>query len=302
MKISPTLLTGAGIAAAVWLLRPRAPFPPWARPEQRGGAQALITGASAGMGTEFARQLAGRGYNLVLVARRAERLEKLAAELEATYHIRAEVLAADLSNDEGVRQVEERIGQLAQLEVLVNNAGFGTGGSLAKANPQRQQDMLYLHVMAAMRLTQAALPGMQGRGRGGIINVSSVAAFTPLPRNVNYHASKAYLVAFSTGLQSELNDSGVFVQALCPGFTVTEFHSTDDFEGFDKRSSPAFLWMDATDVVRESLNELGSGRVIVVPGLLYKTLVLFLRTPLLGDMMLRVASQARKASPKLSKP
>jgi uncharacterized protein len=295
MKLSRTLLVGAGTAAgAAWYLRPRAPFPPWARPKQRGGAVALITGASAGLGAEFARQLAGRGYNLVLVARRADRLQALAAEVAATYNVQAEILAADLAGEEDVRLVEEQIGRLEQLEVLVNNAGFATTGALAKTDPQRQQDMIYLHVMSAMRLAQAALPAMTQRKRGAIINVASVAAFTPLPGNVNYHASKAYLVAFSKGLQTEVSGSGIYVQALCPGYTHTDFHSSEDMQRFDKASSPAFLWMNASDVVRDSLNDLGSGRVVVVPGNLYKIAAALLRTPLVGDLLLKVAGQQRQ--------
>jgi short-subunit dehydrogenase len=147
--------------------------------------------------------------------------------------------------------------------------------------------------MAAMQLSQTALGAMTARKRGAIVNVASVAAFTPLPGNVNYHASKAYLVAFSAGLQSELNGTGVYVQALCPGYTHTEFHSTEDFQRFKKESTPAFIWMNAADVVRESLNDLGSGRVVVVPGTLYKGLVTLLRTPIAGDLMLKAAAQMR---------
>jgi uncharacterized protein len=294
MRPSHILLMGAGAAAgAAWFLRPRAPFPPWARQKQRGGAVALITGASAGLGAEFARQLAGRGYNLVLVARRADRLQALADEVSATYQVGAEILAADLASEEGVQLVEERIRALDQLEVLVNNAGFGTTGSLTKSDPQRQQEMVYLHVMAAMRLSQAALPGMTQRKAGAIINVASVAAFAPLPGTVNYHASKAYLVAFSTGLQNELRGSGVYVQALCPGYTHTEFHSAGDLQRFKQERTPGFIWMNAPDVVRDSLNDLGSGRVVVVPGMLYKPLVALLRTPLVGDMMMKVEGRLR---------
>jgi short-subunit dehydrogenase len=294
MKISRTLILGAGAAAgAAWFFRLRPPFPPWARREPRGSAVALITGASAGLGAEYARQLAGRGYDLLLVARRADRLEALAAEVAATYNVRAEVLAADLTTDEGVRRVEARMAEIDNLEVLVNNAGFGTTGRLVKTDPSRQEDMVYLHVMAAMRLAQAALGGMVQRRRGAIINVASVAAFTPLPGNVNYHASKAYLVAFARGLQSELDGSGVYVQALCPGYTHTEFHSTEDFQRFKKESTPPFVWLQAADVVRDSLNDLGSGRVVVVPGVLYKGLVAVLRTPLLSGLLLRGAAQVR---------
>jgi short-subunit dehydrogenase len=294
MKISRTLLAGASAAAgAYWLLRPRAPFPPWARAEPRGAAQALITGASAGLGAEYARQLAGRGYNLVLVARRADRLQALAAEVTATYGVQVAVLAADLTGAEGVSEVEQCIAQLEGLEVLVNNAGFGTTGRLAKTDPQRQQEMVYLHVLAAMRLAQAALPHMAARQRGAIINVASVAAFAPLPGNVNYHATKRYLVAFSEGLQSEVRGSGIFVQALCPGYTHTDFHSTEELKRFNKRATPGFIWLNAADVVRDSLNDLGSGRVVVVPSVLYKGLVALLRTPVLGDAMLSAAGMMR---------
>jgi short-subunit dehydrogenase len=283
MKLSHTLLAaGSAAAAAYLLLRPRAPFPPWARTEPRGGAQALITGASAGLGVEFARQLAGRGYNLILVARRADRLQALADEISATYGVAAEVLPADLTGDAGVRVVEERIAQLHNLEVLVNNAGFGTTGKLGRSDPQRQQEMVYLQVLAAMRLAQAALPGMTERRAGAIVNVSSVAAFTPLPGNVNYHASKRYLVAFSEGLQ-----------ALCPGYTHTDFHSTEDLKRFDKSASPSFIWLNAADVVRDSLNDLGSGRSVVVPNPMYATLVALLRTPLIREIVLGAAARLR---------
>ncbi len=294
MKLSRPVLFGIGAAlGAAWLLRPRPPFPPWARQQQRGGATALITGASAGLGVEYARQLAGRGYNLLLVARREDRLRDLAKEIAATYGVQADVLAADLTTDEGVGLIEAWIARSDTLEVLVNNAGFGTIGRLAKTDPQRQQEMIYLHVMAAMRLAQAALPGMTARKRGAIVNVASVAAFTPLPGHVNYHASKAYLVAFSEGLQSELNGSGVYVQALCPGYTHTEFHSGADFQRFKKEKTPGFIWLDAADVVRDSLNDIGSGRVVVVPNVMYKTLVTLLRTPVVGDLMLKVATGMR---------
>lgn len=289
-----TLLTGIGAGSAAYLLlRPRAPFPPWARLDKRGAAQALVTGASAGLGVEFARQLAGRGYDLVLVARRADRLRALADEITKTYGVRAEELVADLSTEAGVAAAEQRIAQMDKLEVLVNNAGFATRGRLGKSDSQRQDDMVYLHVMAAMRLAQAALPGMVRRERGAIINVSSIAAFAPLPGNVNYHASKQYLVAFSRGLQAEVRGKGIYVQALCPGYTHTEFHSTEEFQNF-KSKTPAFIWLEADTVVRDSLNDLGSGRVIVVPSLLYKVVTTMLRTPLVGDAMLRLAGNFRR--------
>lgn len=294
-KLSQFLVLTAGVVAGVsWMVRPRAPFPPWARPANRGAAWALVTGASSGLGAEFARQLAGRGYSLLLVARRADRLEALAAEFAATFGVAAETLTADLTTDAGVAAVEARIRALPQLEMLVNNAGFGTVGRLVNAEPARQEEMVYLHVMATMRLSQAALPGMTARKRGAIVNVSSLAAHMPLPGNVNYHATKAYINAFSEGLQAELGGTGVYVQALCPGYTHTEFHSTDDLKRFDKASSPAWLWMAAPDVVRASLNDIGSGRVVVVPGLRYKSLHALLRVPGLGASALQLAARFRR--------
>jgi len=251
---------------------------------------ALITGASSGIGAEFARQLAARGLDLVLVARRQERLDALAAELSAAHGIACEIIAADLAQEAGIAQVEARIRTLDRLAVLVNNAGFGTVGRLVNADPARQQEMVALHVMAPMRLAQAALPGMTARKRGAIVNVSSVAAYVRLRGTVNYVATKAYLNAFSETLQLELRGTGVYAQALCPGFTRTEFHATPDYAKFKQAQYPAFMWLQAGDVVRQSLDAIGNGQVIFVPGALYRSLIALLRTPILGNGILQLAS------------
>ena len=276
-----------GAAAAAWLMAQR--LRPRQSPLRRAGQQAtaLITGASSGIGGEFARQLAGHGYDLVLVARRADRLQALAGELAAAYGVKVDVLPADLSTPEGVATVEDRIRQMDTLEVLVNNAGFATIGHLVDVEPRRQQEMVYLHVMATMRLSQAALPQMVERGRGAMVNVSSIASFMAMPGNVNYNATKAYINVFSQALQTELRGKGVFVQALCPGFTHTEFHATEDFAGFDKSKWPAFMWMDVGDVVRASLNDLGSGDVIFVPGMVNRFLAGLARTPVVGPALMQ---------------
>lgn len=262
----------------------------WRLRDPNAPLAALITGASAGIGAEYARQLAARGFDLVLVARRGDRLQEMAQSLTHTYGVNVEVIVADLSQAADVARVEERIRAMDNLAVLVNNAGFGTIGRLVNSDPVRQQEMVYLHVMAPMRLTQAALPGMTARKYGAIINVSSVAGYVRLRGNVNYAATKAYLTAFSETLQNELLGSGVYVQALCPGFTRTEFHSTSDFAKHKPKPYPAFMWMSAQEVVQQSLDALGNGQVAFVPGLLYRVLVLMLRTPALGDNMMRVAS------------
>jgi uncharacterized protein len=258
-------------------------------PARRG--YALITGASSGIGEAFARRLAREGYSLVLVARRVERLQALADELAREHAITAEVLAADLSRPADVTRVEQRIVNL-DLSILVNNAGFGTNGDLLNSDLDEQIAMLNVHVLATMRLCRAALPGMAARGGGAIINVSSIAAFFPSPGDVNYPASKAYLNVFSQALQAEVADAGIVVQALCPGFTHTEFHATPLMTGFQKSRVPAMLWMTSEEVVAASLRGLGQGTVICIPGRRNQLLVLGSQNGLAG-LVLRVARRFR---------
>lgn len=229
-------------------------------------ALALITGASSGIGAAFARALAGRGYDLVLVARHQDRLEALAREIEG------EVLPADLTKDAELSLVEDRIAAADNLELLVNNAGFGTLGRFWEADLDGQDSMHRLHVLATVRLTHAALRGMVARKRGGVINVSSVAGFAQTPGNTSYGATKRWMSAFTEGLYMELKSAGspVKVQALCPGFTYSEFH---DVAGVDRALIPASLWMRAEYVVEASLRGLDRGDLFVVPGWRYKLLV-----------------------------
>lgn len=245
---------------------------------------ALITGASSGIGAEFARQLAGRGYDLILHGRRLDRLSALAAELSAAHGITAEPLGADLTEASGIAAVAERIAGLPRLDLLVNNAGFGIGGAFANADVAGQAAMLTVHMLAPMRLMHAALPGMINRGAGGIINVASLAAFTALPGNANYCATKAYLLAFSQTLAGEVRRQGVRVQALCPGFTVTEFHDHPDRVGFGRRRIPRFLWGAASSVVADSLRGLERGQVVCVPGALNRVILLLARTGLVNRL------------------
>ena len=227
---------------------------------------ALITGASGGIGATFARKLAARGYDLILIARREDRLRELSSQL-STVH--TETIATDLTTDEGIKLAEEAVRSCPRLELLVNNAGFGTLGRFWEADLRGQEQMHALHVMAAMRLTHEALKCMVERGHGAVINVSSVAAFGQSEGNVSYCATKAWMNAFTQGLDLELKGikSKVKVQALCPGFTISEFHDT---LGVDRKNIPAFLWMQADVVVEASLRGLGRGQVVVIPGLIYK--------------------------------
>jgi uncharacterized protein len=227
----------------------------------------LITGASSGIGAAFARALAARQYDLVLVARREDRLISLARELEQRFPIQAEVLVADLANPSGMEQVKKRLAISETLAILVNNAGFGIPGKFAAIPLDQHLAMIQVHVLASVRLCHAALPGMVARGHGAIINVSSIGAFMPKPEDATYCATKAYLKTFSQALHSELHGTGVQVQALCPGFTATEFLDQPLYEQRHvKASIPRPLWMSAENVVAESLTALGRGRVICVPG------------------------------------
>jgi uncharacterized protein len=227
---------------------------------------ALVTGASSGIGAVFARRLSRDGYGLILVARRRERLEALAHELGG-----AEIFPADLTRDEDLHRVEERIAAAPRLEMLVNNAGFGTLGRVFQADLAAQDQMHRLHIMATMHLCHAALRAMVPRGKGAVINVSSVAAFGTAPGSVSYSATKAWINSFTEGLDLDLRSMGspVKVQALCPGFTVTEFH---DVMHMDRKRIPAWLWMRAEDVVDASMEGLAKGDVIVIPGEIYKFL------------------------------
>ena len=244
-------------------------------PESSVRLVALVTGATAGIGRVFAQRLAASGHDLILVARDAVRLDALADELSLQYGVAAEALSADLARDDGMRRVADRIAQEPRLAVLVNNAGFGTKGRLVNRPVAEQATMLELHVMAPMLHTRAALPGMIERGRGWIINVSSVASFTFSMGNVNYCATKAYLRVFSESLALELAGTGVRVQALCPGFTHTEFH---DRAGMDKKTISRVLWLDAGRVVDDSLAQIAAGgNVVCVPSTRFKLIVLLLR-------------------------
>ncbi|GAA4808773.1 SDR family NAD(P)-dependent oxidoreductase [Nocardioides caeni] len=230
---------------------------------------ALVTGATAGIGLEFARQLAARGDDLVLVARDVARLDQVAADLRSSYGVEAEVLAADLTDDAALARVEARLKDAGRpVDLLVNNAGFGLKDGFLD-NPieveQAQQDVL---VRAVLRLTHAALGPMAERRRGGVINVSSVAAF--LPRGT-YSAAKAWVNSFSAWAHQEYAERGVHVMALCPGFVKTEFHQR---LGVDRDSSaPKVLWLEPDRLVRDALADFDRGRAMSIPSKRYKVIV-----------------------------
>lgn len=225
---------------------------------------ALVTGATAGLGAAFARRLAGDGFGLVLVARDEARLQESAERLRKTFQAEVEVLPADLATDAGIDTVAERS---RAVDLLVNNAGFGQSGRFLEVPIEDELRMLKVHCEAVLRLTCAALPGMLERGRGGVINVASVAAFAA---RGTYGASKAWVVSFSQGANQDVAGKGVHVMALCPGFVHTEFHER---AGMDVSGIPEFLWLDADRVVADGLRDFRKGVSVSIPSAQYKALV-----------------------------
>lgn len=230
-------------------------------------SQALFTGASSGIGAAFARKLAAQGGHLIIVARCEARLRTLAKELEDTYAIRVESLAADLSLPGDIDQVERYLIQLPRIDFLVNNAGFGIPGTFNETAMEKGLTVLDVHVLANTRLIKAALPKMATQHSGKIINIASIGAFFPKPGNAVYCASKAYLATFSQVLARELNSTGVQVQVLCPGFVPIEFFDRPPYENNPvKNSLPGWVWMPADRVVQESLQAFQCNRTVCIPG------------------------------------
>jgi hypothetical protein len=234
---------------------------------------AVITGASSGIGLEFARKLAGT-HDLLLVARRLDRLEEAKTALQKEFGAQVEVMVADLTDDGDLAAVEAKIAGEARLGLLVNNAGIGLGAGPFWEKPlEAHEQMFKLHVMATMRLSHAALGNLVAKGEGGVINVSSVAGFVMRPCTASYSTTKGWMRSFTEALALDLSAVGshVRVQALCPGFTYTEFH---DVMGVDrKKVAGEKFWMKASDVVDASLAGLAKGKLIVIPGWRYKALV-----------------------------
>lgn len=228
---------------------------------------ALVTGPTAGIGRTFARALAARGHDLVLVARDAARLEELAETLRVEQRVRVEVLPADLADAASRLAVEARLADRDRpVEILVNNAGFGVHQPFVGGELDAEQRMLDVLVTSVMRLTHAALPGMVARGSGGVVNVSSVAGWIT---GGTYSAAKAWVTVFTEGLSLELAGTGVHVTAVCPGYVHTEFH---DRAGMDMSSVPEWMWLDTEQVVAQGLRDLAKGRPVSVAGAQYKTL------------------------------
>jgi short-subunit dehydrogenase len=228
----------------------------------------LVTGASSGIGADVARSLARRGHGVTLVARRAERLQELAEELRSGHRVRVEVLESDLADESARGRMLDRLGELAlNVEVLVNNAGFGSGGRFYKLDAEREVEMVRLNVEAVVALCARYVPEMVRRGRGAVLNVASTAAFQPLPRQATYAATKAFVLSFTDALHADLAGTGVTATALCPGPVKTEFADTAGI-GEEAEGLPDLFWAESPDVAEHGVRGLERGRRVVVPGVL----------------------------------
>jgi len=257
---------------------------------------ALITGASSGIGEAYARHLAVAGYDLVLVARREDRLKELAATYIERFGVAVETIQADLLDDEDIARVISYIEAADNLTMLVNNAGFSRVGFFADLPLQSTLDMLKLHVEVTMRLSHAALPKMREAQYGTIINVASMGAFMGMPKNATYNATKAFLMIFSDGISYELDDDNIQIQVICPGFTRTDIF---DLAGLDTKALdqmvPWFAWMTPDEVVTESLGALARKKRILIPGYfnrIYWALMVFPPTGYILKMLTKGAKSA----------
>lgn len=240
---------------------------------------ALITGASAGIGREFARQLAGRARSLILVARRDERLIELADEIKREHpNLVVHVRKADLGDLDRLRDFLESIDRdKLEVDLLINNAGLGDSGPFAQSDPDRNKEMTLLNVATLTLITRHFLPSMLAKRHGAILNVSSSAGFLPIPLSAVYGATKAYVTSFSEALRAELYGTGVSVTALCPGPVVTEFQQVAKREGVQPDIGPQFLVVTVEQVVGDALAALEADRPIVIPGFAMKLLMLIAR-------------------------
>jgi hypothetical protein len=239
-------------------------------PKPASSSTALVTGASAGIGAEIARELARRGHNVVLVARRKQRLRELADELSSEFGVRAETIASDLSKAASRSRIAGRITELGlDVEILINNAGFATGGPFAESDPGRELEQVQVLVEAVVTLTSSFLPEMVERGRGAILNVASTAAMQPLPYAAGYSAAKAYVLTFTEAVHQEVSGRGVTITALCPGPVETEFWDAADWQVAGGRSfEKAFpAKVSVKDVARAGVDGLDAGSRVVIPGL-----------------------------------
>ena len=248
-------------------------------------SRALITGASAGLGSEFARQLAAQGKDLVLVARRAEPMEQLATALRDAHGVQVDIITADLSRPEAPQAIfDETVARGLDIDVLINNAGSAGPDLLKVRDWTAQKAHLDLMMTSVAILCHLFVPAMLDRGYGRVLNVASVAGQLSVPGDCNYGPTKTYLIALSRSLSMTVKDKGVHVMALCPGFTHTDFHQSDRLARM-KRETPNFFWYDADVVVREGLAALEKGKAVYTSGRLYRYAMPIIRLPIVRPLL-----------------
>jgi short-subunit dehydrogenase len=262
---------------------------------------AVVTGAAGGLGKSFAKKLAERGYRLLLVDRRPEQLEQVCDSL-VQHGASAEPYAVDLTQRDDVERLAKQLEQL-DVELLVNNAGFGTVDYFVDTDANYLVGMVDVHVVTPTILTRAVLPGMMDRNSGNIINVSSLASWFYSAGNAQYGATKNFLTVLSQSLQQELRGTNVRVQVLCPGFVRTEFHEAESMRAYKSRPTPAAIWwMSADEVVERSLRRLGGKQVIVIPGVRFRILGRLAQMPLFQPLVQRLTGAPRSVSSPLQQP
>lgn len=246
---------------------------------------AVITGASSGIGLSFAKKLAAKGYNLIVIARRKNKLEQLAEDLQKEYKTDVNIITADLSKLEDIQRVSNGILEFENVEVLVNNAGFGLIGSFVEDDPQKQTSMLMVHNLASFLLCRTVIPDMLRRNCGIIVNVASMSGLMVKYGNVIYTSTKSFLITLSQSLQEELKASNIKIQALCPGMTKSEFHDSKELQDFDKKSVPRNFWMTSDKLVEKSLKALNKRKTVYIPGLRNKLVVWTSNNILIGAII-----------------
>lgn len=232
--------------------------------------KAIVTGASSGIGWRFANLLAKNGYDLIITARNTDRLNQIAKDLNEKHKCQVEVISADLTTNEGIQAIEDRI-RVGDIDVLINNAGYGLNKSFTRSDTQEEIKIIRILCQAPMRLAHAVLPSMIEKNNGIIINVSSVAAWIT---GGHYSATKSYLMVLSESLHTELSDTAIKVTSLAPGFTHTEFHQRG---GMKMAGIPKFMWLNADDVVEVAWSDALAGKAISIPGKQYKFLYYLMR-------------------------
>ncbi len=229
--------------------------------------KSLITGAASGIGRAFAKHLASQGYNLILIDKDKEKLEDLSKDLSNEYPQEIEIRVVNLSNQSELNNLKDYVLKIDNLEILINNTGFGLSGHFTQNELVKQQEMINVHITSCFTLCRVAIPGMIERSKGFIINVSSMGALIPILGNVIYNATKVFTITFSEALQAELRNTGVKIQVLCPGYVDSGFYNSEELKGFKRATIPKRMWMTADKVTELSLKALKKDKVIFVPGL-----------------------------------